>query len=52
MRYQIVYMKSTPMTTWAADWEQMRRLVEQLRSVGYSVDVWQYTSFGSRKVDI
>lgn len=52
MKYQIVYMKSTPMTTWAADLERAQQLAEQLRRVGYSVDVWERTSSGIRKTNI
>lgn len=41
MRYQIVYMKrGFPLTTWANSADRAHQLAEQLRRVGYSVDVW------------
>ena len=50
MHYQIVYMKrGFPLTTWASSAERAHQLAEQLRRVGYSVDVWQHTEKGSRK---
>ena len=52
MRYQIVYMKNTPMTTWVSDKEQAHRLAEQLRRVGYSVDVWEHTYNGAHKTNL
>ena len=53
MHYQIVYMKrGFPLTTWASSAERAPRLAEQLRRVGYSVDVWQHTERGSRKTDL
>lgn len=51
--YQIVYMKrGFPLTTWASSAERAHQLAEQLRRVGYSVDVWQHTERGSRKTDL
>lgn len=53
MHYQIVYMKrGFPFTTWANSAERAHQLAEQLRRVGYSVDVWQRTADGSRKTDL
>lgn len=53
MHYQIVYMKrGFPLTTWASSAERAHQLAEQLRRVGYSVDVWQHTERGSRKTDL
>ena len=53
MRYQIVYMKrGFPLTTWANSADRAHQLAEQLRRVGYSVDVWQHTEKGSRKTDL
>lgn len=53
MRYQIVYCKrGLPLTTWANTADQARQLADQLRRVGYSVDVWQHTADGLRKTDL
>lgn len=50
MRYQIVYCKrGWPLTTWADNADRARKLAEQLRSTGYSVDVWQHTKDGAQK---
>ena len=49
MRYQIVYCKrGWPLTTWADNVDRARKLAEQLRSTGYSVDVWQHTNDGAQ----
>ena len=49
MRYQIVYCKrGWPLTTWADNADRARKLAEQLRSTGYSVDVWQHTKDGAQ----
>ena len=32
--------------------DRARKLAEQLRSTGYSVDVWQHTKDGAQKTDI
>lgn len=53
MRYQIVYCKRVwPLTTWADNADRARKLAEQLRNAGYSVDVWQHTKDGAQKTDI
>ena len=53
MRYQIVYCKrGFPLTIWANTADRARQLADQLRRVGYSVDVWQHTADGSRKTDL
>lgn len=53
MRYQIVYCKrGWPLTTWADNVDRARQLAEQLRSAGYSVDVWQHIKDGAQKTDI
>lgn len=53
MRYQIVYCKwGWPLTAWADNVDGARKLAEQLRSTGYSVDVWQHTKDGAQKTDI
>lgn len=53
MRYQIVYCKrGWPLTTWTDNVDRARKLAEQLRSTGYSVDVWQHTKDGAQKTDI
>lgn len=50
MRYQIVYCKrGWPLTAWADNVDGARKLAEQLRSTGYSVDVWQHTKDGAQK---
>lgn len=40
------------LTTWADNADRARKLAEQLRSTGYSVDVWQHTKDGAQKTDI
>ena len=53
MRYQIVYCKrGWPLTTWADNADRTRKLAEQLRSTGDSVDVWQHTKDGAQKTNI
>lgn len=53
MRYQIVYCKrGWSLTTWADNVDRARKLAEQLRSTGYSVDVWQHTKDGAQKTNI
>lgn len=52
MRYQIVYMKSFPLVTWASDKEKAHTLAEQLRRVGCSVDVWEHTTSGCHKTNL
>lgn len=53
MRCQIVYCKrGWPLTTWVDNADRARKLAEQLRNAGYSVDVWQHTKDGAQKTDI
>lgn len=54
MRYQIVYCKRSlwPLSAWTDNVDGARKLAEQLRNAGYSVDVWQHTKDGAQKTDI
>ena len=53
MRDQIVDCKQGwPLTTRADNADRARKLAEQLRNAGYSVDVWQHTKDGAQKTDI
>lgn len=51
--YQIVYSKrGYPLFTWADDAEHARKLADNLRKVGYFVDVWAHNQDGARKTDL
>lgn len=54
MRYQIVYCKRGwwPLSAWTDNVDRARKLAEQLRGAGYSVDVWQHTKDEAQKTDI
>lgn len=50
-RYQIVYSKrGYPLITWMDDAGRAYKFAEGLRKAGYSVDVWEHTETGSRKI--
>lgn len=52
-RYQIVYSKrGYPLFTWADDAEHARKLADDLRKAGYSVDVWAHDQDGAQKTDL
>lgn len=52
-RYQIVYSKrSSPLFTWADDAERARKLADDLRKAGYSVDVWAHNQDGAQKTSL
>lgn len=53
LRYQIIYIKDwLPIVHWAEDKETARKFAAQMRSVGYSVDVWEHKANTARKIEL
>lgn len=52
-RYQIVYLKhGYPLTCWADNEGDARKMADRLRKAGYSVDVWEHTKTSAHKTDL
>lgn len=52
-RYQILYNKAGfPLCVWKSSEEEARSFANRFRAAGYSVDVWEHTELGARKVKI
>jgi len=50
VRYQIIYNKrGFPLVSWADDAGTAHKKAEDLRRVGYSVDVWAHTKDSAHK---
>lgn len=50
MKYMVVYTKTNPIITYRPTLEAAQALAAQLRRVGYSVDIWEFTANGSRQI--
>ena len=52
-RYQIVYCKSGfPLHVWKPSKEEAINFANKFRAAGYSVDVWEHTETGARKISV
>ena len=52
-RYQILYSKAGfPLCVWKSSEAEARSFANRFRAAGYSVDVWEHTETGARKISV
>lgn len=49
-RYQIIYTRQHPLTTWTDDVAEAVAMARRLRYCGYTVSVWMHDTSGSREL--